>query len=152
MQSTTTANEFLPRQATHAPDKVPDSVVIGVDGTAVEGTSRLGSRHLLTLRAERPGASAGLALHGFPGWTVETASAPPGALVQLQTDEHGLLRLHLPVPGTYQVHVRFGMSGAAMFGLCVSVLAVLVLGLALAHGARPWPWKLPVEQSDGGAR
>jgi hypothetical protein len=152
MQSTTSANEFLPRQATRAPAGMPDSVVIGVDGTAVEDTSRSGSRHLLALRAERPDATVGLALHGFPGWTVETAVAPSDALARLETDEHGLLRLHLPVPGDYRVQVRFGMSGAATFGLCVSMLAVLVLGLALVHGARPWPWRLLVEKSDGGAR
>ena len=119
------------------------------DGAAVEYANSVGSHHLLALRAERDGALVGLALHGFPGWSVKTLAGPAGAQAQLETDEHGHLRLRLPASGAYRLRLWLGMSRASALGASLSLFTLLVLGVILVHSSRPWPWRLPVQGPRG---
>ncbi len=141
--STTAVDEFLPDGAV-VPQAVraPTGVVATADGVVVEHTSSVGSRHLLALRTERDGVLVGLALHGFPGWTIATDSAPGAAQAKLETDSRGLLRLRLPSAGTYRLRVWYGVSGAAMAGGCLTALAALALGAILIRTTPRRSWKL----------
>jgi len=149
MISTAAADEYLPLETRVPPSEPPRDLVTQADGAAVEYTNSWGSHHLLTLRAQREGATVGLALLGFPGWTVKTVTGPSGAEAKLEMDDHGLLRLRLPTLGQYQLRLWFGMSRAAALGLSLSLLTLLTLVLALVHGSRPWPWRLQVKVLTG---
>ena len=150
MLSTTSADEFIPRGAVVPSGKPPEKLVTTTDGVAVEHTSSHGSRHLLTLRAERDGANLGLALHGFPGWTVRTVEGPADVRSQLQTDSQGLLRLRLPAAGLYRLRLWHGGLSATAVGGILTVLSALALGFIWLRGARPWPWRLPATVARGG--
>lgn len=151
MISTAAADEYLPLETAIPPSEPPRDLVAKTDGAAVEYTTSWGSHHLLSLRAQRDGATVGLALFGFPGWTVTTVSGPSGVEAKLEMDDHGLLRLRLPALGQYQLRLWFGVSLAAALGLSVSLLTLLALVLVLVHGSRPWPWRLPVNVPNGSA-
>ncbi|HEX7508883.1 MAG TPA: 6-pyruvoyl-tetrahydropterin synthase-related protein [Polyangia bacterium] len=149
MISTAAADEYLPIEAAVPPPEPPRALVANADGAAVQYSNSLGSHHLLTVRAERDGAMVGLALHGFPGWRVKTLAGPAGTEAQLDTDDHGLLRLRLPAPGEYRLRLWLGVSPASAVGATLTLLTMLVLGLMLVHASRPWPWRLPVQVRRG---
>lgn len=149
MISTAAADEYLPIETVVPPTEPPRDLVDQADGAAVEYTNSWGSHHLLALRAQRDGATVGLALLGFPGWTVNTVSGPAGVEANLEMDDHGLLRLRLPALGQYRLRLRFGTSPAAAVGATLSLFTLLALGLVLAHGLRPWPWRPPLETPGG---
>ena len=149
MVSTAAADEYLPIETAVPPTEPPRALVAKSDGAAVEYANSVGSHHLLALRAERDGALVGLALHGFPGWSVKTLAGPAGAQAQLETDEHGHLRLRLPASGAYRLRLWLGMSRASALGASLSLFTLLVLGVILVHSSRPWPWRLPVQGPRG---
>jgi hypothetical protein len=98
-----------------------------------------GSRHDLTVRAERSDATAVLALHGFPGWTVETISGPAHAVMDL--DGRGLLRLRFPMAGRYRLRVFYGSPPAERAGALLTAGFALVLALMLAYGPLRSRWR-----------
>jgi hypothetical protein len=149
MISTAGVDEYLPIEAAKPATTPPRHLVSKTDGATVEYASSLGSHHLLTLQAGRDDASVGLALYGFPSWTVKTLSGPQGAEVKLDMDEQGLLRLRLPAPGQYKLLLWFGTSPAGVVGEILSLLTLLALVLVLVHSFRPWPWRLPVRAPSG---
>ncbi len=127
MGSATDANEYLPRAVPAPPTAAQRDLVLSATGAAVSLAHSDGSRHFITLRAERSGARLVLAVHSFPGWTVDTVQGPRRA--KLASDPSGLIRIDLPAAGDYRLRVRFGPSTAARAGLFVSGIGVLVLAL-----------------------
>jgi hypothetical protein len=140
---TTSEHDFLPRAIAAPPSAPSRELVKGTGGALAAFVDSDGSQHLLTLEAANDHATAELALHGFPGWKAKTLSGPTEA--RLLTTPTGLLRLELPVAGTYRVRVWFGASNAAYLGMLGSVLSLLALGLLVARGSRWWPSRIPKE-------
>jgi hypothetical protein len=126
--STTAADEFLPSGGVVPAARAASGIVAAADGVVVEHTSSVGSHHLLALRAERDGTLVGVALHGFPGWTVAIDAAPGDAKVTLETDSRGLLQLRLPKAGQYRLRLWYGVSGAGVVGGCLTAFAALLMG------------------------
>jgi hypothetical protein len=123
---------YLPRTAPSAPTSPRHELVLSTEGASAADVISDGSRHELTVRAEHGGAIALLALHAFPGWTVETVSGP--GRVTMDFDARGLLRLHLPAAGSYRLRVWYASPPAERAGLLVSTSSALLLVLLLAYG------------------
>lgn len=141
LRSATDADEYLPRAVASPPGAPRRELVAAAEGAVVEMVHSDGSHHALVVRAERADAVLGLALYGFPGWSVETVAGPVKAT--LDTDAHGLLRVHLPSPGVYRVRLRFGSAPAFWLGTLLSAISLLALSLFLLPGSRLWRWRSP---------
>jgi hypothetical protein len=142
MYSATDADEYLPLTAIAPPAAPRTQLVARIDGADVQTVHSEDSHHALTVRALRGNATVLLALHGFPGWKVRSLSGPKGAT--LDTDPRGLVRIHLPTPGVYNLRVWFGSSPASQIGSVVSLVSALMLCLLLVHGSRFWRGPIPV--------
>ncbi len=108
--------------------------MVAADGIVTEGAHSLGSVHDLALRADKAGAVATLSLHAFPGWAIATDAGPAPA--QLAPEENGLLRVSLPVAGTYVIRVFYGASRAEWVGRAMTAASALALALFLARSGR----------------
>jgi hypothetical protein len=146
MQSATDADEYLPHAVAFPPAAPRRELVAAAEGAVVDVVHSDGSHHDVAARAERDEAVLRLALYGFPGWKVETLSGP--AKATLDADEHGLLRVHLPVAGAYRLRLRFGAAPGLRIGTFLSVMSLLALGLFLLRGSRLWRWRFPAWPSD----
>jgi hypothetical protein len=131
------------------PSTPAKALVMATEEAVVEQTTSEASTHLLTVGANRAGASVGLALHDFPGWRVKTRSGP--AKATLDTGPKGLIRLNFPTPGQYELEVSYGITPGGALGTAVSMLSLIALGLLLLRGS-PW-WRAPLSSDleSGGA-
>ncbi len=137
MASATDANEYLPLNAKHPPSAPAKSLVVRAHGASLEDSTSVGSKHELSLKSSRSGAVVNLALHGFPGWKVQTLSGPRSA--KLDTDDGGYLRLRLPAAANYRLRVYFGVTPAGLIGGLVSAFAALALAWLALRVSRFWP-------------
>ena len=130
---------YLPRTAPTGPSSPRHELVLDADGASVDDIVSDGSRHEMTVRAARNDATVVLALHGFPGWALETNSGPRGG--SMDVDARGRLRLHLPVAGEYRLRVWYGSPPAERVGALLSAGFALALALLLTQGSlRSW-WR-----------
>jgi hypothetical protein len=127
MYSATGMDEYLPAQASGPPISPRTSVVKQSDGLTIERVFLDSSEHDLTVRVNKPHATADLALHWFPGWKLTTLDGPRSA--ELDQDRDGLVRLRFPRRGLYHVRVARGVSPMGWLGAAIS--ALFALGLAL---------------------
>ncbi|HEY3253104.1 MAG TPA: hypothetical protein VGJ91_04115 [Polyangiaceae bacterium] len=139
--STTSADEFLPLAIAVRPATPRGALVSASDGATVEHWSSDGSRHSLAVSAARPGAQVRLSHYGFPGWRIQTRSGPAAA--RLDTDAQGMLLVHLPSSGQYQLEIAYGQPPWAWLGFIVTGIALASLGLMLVRGSSFWPARLP---------
>jgi hypothetical protein len=149
VESTTGADEFLPLAVPEPPSKPRSELVAQATDAAVEFSSSDGSRHALAIVAAKPGAVVVLALYGFPGWGINTVSGPTRAT--LDTDPGGLLRVHLPSPGAYQIVVAYGAPPAANWGAALTGLSLVTLSVMLLRGSSWWPTSIASRHADGSA-
>lgn len=143
IHSTTSADEFLPKEVAARPTSPRRDLVTTSDGAHVAASWSDGSRHSLSLTAERAGAVVSLAQYAFPGWALHTRSGPARATIE--ADEQGLLRLRLPSPGSYRLDVAYEQPRLAWLGFGLSALALLILGLSLLRGSSYWPPRVPTD-------
>ena len=134
--STTSADEFLPLAVAARPSSPRSALVSGAEAATIDFSWSDGSRHTLTVTATKPGVVR-LAHYGFPGWSIHTRSGPASAT--LDTDAAGMLCVHLPKSGQYQLVVAYGQPPLAWVGFAVTGLSTLVLGLMLLRGSSWWP-------------
>ena len=141
VESTTASDEFLPLAVSAPPKEPRTELVAAVSHAKTAQVASDGSIHTLSIDARRPNATVTLALYDFPGWSVRTLSGPGNAT--LEHDEQGLLRVHLPAIGDYEVRVAYGAPPAAKLGVLISALSLLALGSMLLHATPFWPRRWP---------
>jgi len=140
VNSTTSADEFLPLAIPTRPSSPRGELVSAAEDATVELSWSDGSRHTFAVTATKPGARIRLAQYGFPGWRIRTRSGPASA--RLDTDESGMLRIHLPSSGQYQLEVAYGQPPLAWVGFAMTGLSLLILGLMVLRGSSFWPASL----------
>ncbi|MET0795578.1 MAG: 6-pyruvoyl-tetrahydropterin synthase-related protein [Polyangiaceae bacterium] len=139
--SGTSADEFLPEHVAAKPRRPRGELVSATENASVARSWSDGSTHSLALTASKPAAVVRLAHYGFPGWNIRTRSGPTGAT--LDTDDKGMLSVHLPSPGEYQLEIAYGQPPLAWLGFAVTGLSLLTLGLMLLRGSSWWPYRIP---------
>jgi hypothetical protein len=150
MYSATDADEYLPLEVPRPPKAPRRELVARAKNADVVFAESEGSRHVLALKAEKPGATADLALHSFPGWKVKTESGPGEA--KLGVTSRGLVSVRLPAAGEYRLKVWFGVAPAEWWGLLVTFAGVLALLPLVLYGSRYWPSELSARLAAKGAR
>jgi uncharacterized membrane protein len=121
-------DEYLPRAVQRPPKKARASLISSAHGADVEVVDSTGSEHRLSIRA-RAESSLVLALHHYPGWSVDTERGPaPAALAATPS---GYVSLHLPKPGQYELRVRFGSTPLRSVCALISLLALFLVYPAL---------------------
>jgi len=118
------------------PSSPRGALVSGTEGATIDLSWSDGSRHTLTVTAAKPGVVR-LAHYGFPGWRIHTRAGPAGAT--LDTDAEGMLCVHLPKSGQYQLEVAYGQPPLAWVGFAVTGLSTLIVCLMLLRGSTFWP-------------
>ncbi len=140
VESTTGADEFLPVAVDRPPRAVRPNLFIALEDAQVSFSASDGSRHTMAVSATKPGATVHLGVYGFPGWKALTLAGP--AKASLDVDRNGLLSVHFPSLGQYQVEVFYGQPPAAGLGFAVSLLSLVALSLMLLWGSDWWPSRL----------
>ncbi len=134
------SGEHLPQGATFVPSAARTELAAKVTGVSVlEAQQPHGNEYELGVTATGP-ADVDIQTYWFPGWEAELRSGP--AQPVLSQSPVGLIRVHLPMAGTYQVHVAFHHTPVRAAAELLTLLTVLLiwplfrLGLGRSAGSR----------------
>jgi len=94
-----------------------------------------GIGYRLAINADAPG-DLGVLVFWFPGWRVITKSGP--AKATLSPTPSGVMAVHLPAAGTYDLSIEFGLTALR---LAATILTWLVLILFIVYLGRAHGWR-----------